>query len=55
MVEVYFYKNKYEIDCIANELKVEVKAGKPHRAYPKNVMVLDKSDLANFLLKNKVI
>jgi len=36
-------------------LKVEVKAGKPHRTYPKGMTVLDKSDLANFLLKNKVI
>ncbi len=52
--EVYFYRNRYEIDCIANELKIEVKAGKPHRIYPKEVIVLDKSDLAKFLLKSNL-
>ena len=28
--EIYYYRNKYEIDCIAGNLKVEVKAGKPY-------------------------
>ncbi|MEM5854302.1 MAG: ATP-binding protein [Candidatus Aenigmatarchaeota archaeon] len=49
--EVYYFRNRYEIDCIAGDLKIEVKAGKPHRAYPKDVIILDKEDLAEFLLK----
>ncbi|MEM5879643.1 MAG: hypothetical protein QXU74_04100 [Candidatus Aenigmatarchaeota archaeon] len=49
--EVYYFRNRYEIDCIAGDLKIEVKAGKPHRAYTKDVIILDKEDLAKFLLK----
>ncbi len=48
--EVYYYRNGFEIDCIANGLKVEVKAGKAHRRYPKNVTVLEEKDLPEFLL-----
>ncbi len=47
--EVYYYKNTYEIDCIANNLRIEVKAGKPHRKYPKKVIVLDKQTLPQFI------
>ena len=46
---VYYYRNRYEIDCIAGDLKVEVKAGKPYRRYPKGVMVVDKEDIPVFL------
>jgi predicted AAA+ superfamily ATPase len=46
---VYYYRNSFEIDCIANDLKIEVKAGKPHRRYPKNVMILDENNLPIFL------
>jgi predicted AAA+ superfamily ATPase len=46
---VYYFRNKFEIDCIANNLKVEVKAGKPHRSYPKDVLVLDEKNLPLFL------
>ena len=49
--EIYYYRNKYEIDCIANNLKVEVKAGKPYRRYPKNVVVLEEEDLPRFLIE----
>jgi len=49
--EIYYFKNSYEIDCIAGDLKVEVKAGKPHRKYPRNVKVLDEEDLPRFLLE----
>ncbi len=49
--EIYYYRNKYEIDCIAGDLKVEVKAGKPHRRYPKGVRVLDEEDLPGFLIE----
>ena len=49
--EIYYYRNKYEIDCIANNLKVEVKAGKPHRRYPRNVIVLEEEDLPGFLIE----
>jgi predicted AAA+ superfamily ATPase len=48
--EIYYYKNTYEIDCIAGNLKVEVKAGKPHRKYPKDVIILEEKDVPEFLL-----
>ena len=47
------YRNRYEVDCIAGDLKVEVKAGKPHRKYPKGVRVLDEEDLPGFLMDLK--
>ena len=49
--EIYYYRNSYEIDCIANDLKVEVKAGKPHRRYPKNVLVLNEEEIPKFLIE----
>ena len=49
--EIYYYRNKYEIDCLAGNFKVEVKAGKPHRRYPRNVLVLDEEDLPEFLMR----
>lgn len=49
--EIYYYKNKSEIDCIANGLKVEVKIGKPHRKYPKNVKIIDRKTIPKFLMK----
>ena len=48
--EVYYYRNSYEVDAIAGDLKVEVKAGKAHRKYPKSVTVLEKEDVPFFLL-----
>ena len=48
--EIYYYRNRYEIDCIAGDMKVEVKAGKPHRRYPRNVLVLEEEDLPQFLI-----
>jgi len=47
--EIYYYRNYYEIDCIANKLKIEVKAGKPHRQYPRNVKVLEEEEIPKFL------
>jgi len=49
--EIYYFKNTYEIDIIASNLKIEVKAGKPHRRYLKNVIVLDEYEIPKFLLK----
>jgi len=49
--EVYYYRNRYEIDCIASELAIEVKAGKPHRSYPKNVKILEEEEIPRFLLE----
>ncbi|MEW5896822.1 MAG: ATP-binding protein [Nanoarchaeota archaeon] len=49
--EVYYYKNNYEIDCFFKNLKIEVKAGKPHRTYPKGVTVLGKEEIPGFLLE----
>ena len=48
---VYYYRNHYEIDALAGDMKVEVKAGKPHRSYPKGVEVLDEEGIAAFLMK----
>ena len=49
--EIYYYKNSYEIDCIAGDLKVEVKASKPHRKYPKDVIILEEDDIPRFLIE----
>jgi len=49
--EIYYYRNSYEIDCIAGDLKIEVKAGKPHRKYPRNVTVLDEESIPEFLIE----
>ncbi len=46
---VYYWRNSYEIDVIADGLKVEVKAGKPHRRYPKGVRVLSEEEIPLFL------
>ncbi len=46
---IYYYRNSFEIDCIADNLKIEVKIGKPHRKYPKNVIILDHETLPLFL------
>ncbi|MEM2184714.1 MAG: ATP-binding protein [Candidatus Methanomethylicia archaeon] len=48
--EIYYYRNSFEIDCIAGNLKIEVKAGKPHRKYPKNTIILEEEDIPEFLL-----
>jgi len=48
--EVYYYRNSYEIDCIAGDLKVEVKAGKTHRKYPRDVVVLSSEEIPRFLI-----
>ncbi|RLE65926.1 MAG: ATP-binding protein [Thermoprotei archaeon] len=47
--EVFYFRNSFEIDCIADDLKVEVKIGKPHRRYPKNVFVIDSENIHLFL------
>ena len=49
--EVFYWRNKYEIDAIANEQRIEVKAGKPHRKHPRNVKILDEGKIPRFLLK----
>ncbi len=46
---VYYWRNSYEVDILADGLKIEVKAGKPHRKYPKGVTVLEKEDIPLFL------
>jgi predicted AAA+ superfamily ATPase len=47
--QVFYFRNKFEIDCIAKNLKIEVKIGKPHREYPKDVLILDSENLPLFL------
>lgn len=48
--EIYYYRNRYEIDCIAGNMKVEVKAGKPYKKYPRGVKVVGEEELPRFLL-----
>ncbi len=48
---VYYYRNDYEVDVLANGLRVEVKAGKAHRRYPKGVLVLEEEDVPEFLIE----
>jgi len=49
--ELYYWRNGLEVDCIAGDLKVEVKAGKPHRRYPRGVRVLGEREIPAFLLE----
>ena len=46
---VFYFRNSYEIDCIAGDLRIEVKIGKPHRKYPRKVLILDREVLPTFL------
>lgn len=46
---VFYFRNRFEIDCIADDLRVEVKIGKPHKRYPKDVLILDSETLPLFL------
>lgn len=46
---VYYTRDGYEVDAVADGLRVEVKAGKPHRRYPKDVLILDEDNMADFL------
>jgi len=47
--EIYYYRNSYEIDVIAGNLKIEIKSKRAHRNYPKDVIILDESNLPLFL------
>jgi len=35
--EVYYYRNSYEINIIANDLKIEIKSKRAHKNYPKDI------------------
>jgi predicted AAA+ superfamily ATPase len=47
--EVFYYRNSYEIDVIAGNLKIEIKSKRAHRNYPKDVIILDENNLPLFL------
>jgi predicted AAA+ superfamily ATPase len=49
--EIFYYRNHYEIDAVAGGLKLEVKAGKPHRSYPSGVKILDEENIPHFLVE----
>jgi predicted AAA+ superfamily ATPase len=49
--EIYYYKNSYEVDAVSGNLRVEVKAGRAHRRYPKGVIVLEEQDIPRFLIE----
>jgi len=47
--EVYYYRNSYEIDVIAGNLKIEIKSKRAHKNYPKDIIILNESNLPLFL------
>ncbi len=47
--EVYYYRNNYEIDVISGNLKIEIKSKRVHKNYPKDIIILDESNLPLFL------
>jgi len=47
--EVYYYRNSYEIDVIVSNLKIEIKSKRAHKNYPKDIIILDESNLPLFL------
>ncbi|MFZ8841873.1 MAG: ATP-binding protein, partial [Pyrobaculum sp.] len=49
--EVYYHRNKTEIDAVAGPYKVEVKTTRPRRGYPRGVVTLAKETTPRFLLE----
>lgn len=49
--EIYYFRDGYEIDCIAKQMKVEVKSKPSNKKYPKDVIVLDKYSIPKFLIE----
>ncbi|MFA4641225.1 ATP-binding protein [Pyrococcus kukulkanii] len=47
--EIFYYRNSYEIDAIAGNLKVEVKSGEKRGHYPKDVKIIKGSEIPEFL------
>jgi len=47
--EVYYYRNNYEIDAIAGNLKIWIKSKRAHKNYPKDVITLYENNLPLFL------
>ncbi len=47
--EVFYYRDSYEVDVLANDLRIEIKVGKPHRRYPRGVKILDEDNIHLFL------
>ncbi|WP_297506508.1 ATP-binding protein [Thermococcus sp.] len=47
--EVFYYRNSYEVDAIAGNLRVEVKSGKKRGRYPRGVRVLSGHEVPEFL------
>jgi predicted AAA+ superfamily ATPase len=49
--EVYYHRNKTEIDAVAGPYKVEAKTTRPRRGYPRGVVTLTKETTPRFLLE----
>ena len=49
--EVYYYKDSYEVDVVAGDLKVEVKKSRSRKSYPEGVTVVDEENAPLFLLE----
>ena len=47
--EVYYYRNRYEIDAISGNIKVEVKSGRAKGRYHRGVKVLSGKEVPQFL------
>jgi len=48
---VYYYRNKTEIDVVAGPYKIEIKAARSRRGYPRGVVTLNKREIPRFLLQ----
>ncbi|AFA38809.1 putative ATPase (AAA+ superfamily) [Pyrobaculum oguniense TE7] len=49
--EVYYYRNKTEIDVVAGPYKIEMKSARSRRGYPRDVAVLRREEIPKFLLQ----
>jgi hypothetical protein len=47
--EMYYHRNKTEIDAVAGPHKVEVKTTKPRRGYPRGIVTLTRKTMPRFL------
>ncbi|ABL88538.1 conserved hypothetical protein [Pyrobaculum islandicum DSM 4184] len=51
--EIYYWKNKEEVDAVAGPYKVEIKKTRPRKTYPADVQILTKEDIPHFLKQLK--
>ncbi|MGC9119077.1 MAG: DUF4143 domain-containing protein, partial [Thermoproteus sp.] len=49
--EIYYERDKTEVDAVAGPLRVEVKLSRPRRSYPPDVIVVTMENAPRFLLE----